>query len=281
MKISALLEKLMTPKALIAINLAIILAAEFIGGGTYFAESGLMHAIAFIFVALIVVRIFSDYAFSDHILRGFLKIQLGFFLLLGLVHVYEYIGLHVLMLNHEVVEFSATTSYFIWVVGVLLALEFVYIIYYKKSAALISVLSGVSMCGMIAIVSLNIEDSFMYSFPPWANFMMLLAIAVFGMVGIFSTLRVRTIMPVFREYSYYAIPAIVFLVLSAMAEYFEGTHTLSAFGISEIQNLYIAHFLVYFALSFLLVGFGKLKKPQGIYAECWEAMSKVNVHFNY
>ena len=48
MKILAPFEKLFTPYALIALNLAIILSAEFVGGGTYFAETGLAHGIAIV-----------------------------------------------------------------------------------------------------------------------------------------------------------------------------------------------------------------------------------------
>ena len=83
MKISTFFEKLLSPYSLIAFNLTIFFSAEFFGGGTYFEETGLMHAIAIVFVVLILIRIFSEYAFSDHILRRFLKIQLGFFLFLG------------------------------------------------------------------------------------------------------------------------------------------------------------------------------------------------------
>ncbi|MFZ2303610.1 MAG: hypothetical protein WAV98_02360 [Minisyncoccia bacterium] len=53
MKIFAPIEKLFTPYVLVALNIAIILSAEFVGGGTYFAETGLTHGIAIIFVGLI------------------------------------------------------------------------------------------------------------------------------------------------------------------------------------------------------------------------------------
>ncbi|MCK9344745.1 MAG: hypothetical protein M0P64_01310 [Candidatus Pacebacteria bacterium] len=267
MKLLAPFEKLINPLPLIVINLAVILLAEFAGGGTFFAETGLVHAIAFLFVALILVRIFSDYAFSDYILKGFLKIQLAFFLFLGLVHVYEYVGLHVFMIEDEVIEFSATISYFLWILGMLLAIEFVSRIYYKKSAIFTAILGAVVALGAGVIVALNIEDEFVHNLPAWSTFLMLLAIVGVGGAGIASLLRIRKIMPIFKEFSYYAIPSIVLLLLTSIAEYFEATHTLTDFGVSEVQNLYIAHFFIYAALSLLLVGFGKLKKPQGIYAD--------------
>ncbi|MEK7568918.1 MAG: hypothetical protein AAB497_02295 [Patescibacteria group bacterium] len=267
MKILAPFEKLFTPYLLIALNLAIVLSAEFVGGGAYFAETGLMHGIAIVFVGLIIVRIFSDYAFSDHILRGFLKIQLAFFLFFGLVHVYEYLGLHFSMLSGEVVELSVAWSYLLWFIGVILALEFVFRIYRKKSMVFTAVLSMLLAAGFIGLIGANVSPVFAENLPIWLPVAILIGIVGFGAVGILSIRNIREIMPVFEEYSHYAIPAMVLVILAAFSEYFESTGTLQAFGISDTQNLYIAHFLVYAAASLLLIGFGKLKKPTGIYSE--------------
>ena len=267
MKILAPFEKLFTPYLLIALNLAIILSAEFVGGGAYFAETGLMHGIAIVFVGLIIVRIFSDYAFSDRILRGFLKIQLAFFLFFGLVHVYEYFGLHILGLDSEVVELSVVFSYLLWFIGIILALEFVFRIYRKKSIIFTVVLSALLAAGFLGLIGATVSGMSVENLPLWITPAILVGIVFFGIAGILSMRKIRKIMPVFEEYSHYAIPAMILVVLAAFAEYFESTGTLRSFGISDTQNLYIAHFLVYATASLLLIGFGKLKKPTGIYTE--------------
>jgi len=267
MKILALFEKLFNPYALIALNLAIILSAEFAGGGEYFAESGLAHGIAILFVVLIIIRIFSDYAFSDYILRGFLKIQLAFFLFLGLVHVYEYLGLDVFMLSAEVVELSVMGSYLLWILGLLLAIEFVFRIYSKKSVMFTVILSALLISGFSVIVVASISPAVAVSLPEWFPLVILAGIVGTGIINILAIMKIREIMPVFADYSQYAIPATVLVVLAAFSEYFESTGSLSTFGISDTQVLYFAHFFVYIALSLLLVGFGKLKKPKGIYEE--------------
>ena len=267
MKILAPFEKLFTPYVLVALNLVIILSAEFAGGGTYFEETGLMHAIALLFVGLIIVRIFSDYAFSDYILKGFLKIQLAFFLFLGLVHVYEYLGLDVFMFNEEVVELSVMGSYLLWIFGILLALEFVFRIYSKKSAMFTMLLSALLIGGFSVLVGASVSPAVAESLPKWLPLVILAGIVGFGIISILAIIKIREIMPVFSDYSRCAIPAIIFVTLSAFSEYFESTGSLAALGVSDTQVLYFAHFFVYVALSFLLVGFGKLKKPTGIYAE--------------
>lgn len=268
MKISTFFEKLLSPYSLIALNLAIIFSAEFFGGGTYFEETGLMHAIAIVFVVLILIRIFSEYAFSDHILRRFLKIQLGFFLFLGFIHVYEYFGLHYSLTDPEAIELSVMLAYLIWILGVLIGLESVFRIYYKKSVAFMATLYAFLLVGVFWIIALNVSHEFVEEMEEWIPLIGLSLIVIFGALAIVSTRKIREIMPVFKEYSHYAIPAIVLIVFAALSEYFESTHyLLDVLGITDTQNLYFAHFFMFAALSLLLIGFGRLKKPKGIYAD--------------
>ncbi|OHA79305.1 MAG: hypothetical protein A2747_02580 [Candidatus Yonathbacteria bacterium RIFCSPHIGHO2_01_FULL_44_41] len=269
MKISTFFEKLLSPYSLIAFNLTIFFSAEFFGGGTYFEETGLMHAIAIVFVVLILIRIFSEYAFSDHILRRFLKIQLGFFLFLGFVHVYEYFGLHYSLIDHEAIELSAMLAYLVWILGVLIGLESVFRIYYKKSAALIATLYAFLLVGVLGIIVLNVSShELIEEMEEWIPLTGFSLIVVFGALAIASTRKIRKIMPVFKEYSHYAIPAIILMVLTALSEYFESTHyLLDVLDITDTQNLYFAHYFMFAAFSLLLIGFGKLKKPKGIYAD--------------
>ncbi|MBI5401039.1 MAG: hypothetical protein HZB12_02915 [Candidatus Yonathbacteria bacterium] len=267
MKILAPFEKLFAPHALIVFNVAIILAVEFIGRGAFFAETGLVHAIAIIFVGLIIIRIFTDYAFSDHILHGFLKIQLFFFLFLGLVHVYEYLGERVFMMREDVVQLTVMASYFVWLLSNFLALGFVFRIYYKKSQTIMGILWVICALCFAGLVAPSVSSAVVAWFPLWFPKLILAGIVVSGVAGIFAIKKLREIMPVFGEYSQYAIPATILLILASFSEYLESAHSLNVLGISDVQNLYISHFLIYATLSLLLVGFGKLKKPQGIYAE--------------
>jgi len=267
MKIISLFEKLFTMRTLVVFNLAIILLVELVGGGVYFAETGLVHAIAAIFVGLIMIRIFSDHASNDYIFRGFLKIQLLFFLFLGMVHIYEYLGLYVFMLNDEVVELSAMASYLLWMLGLFFALEFVYRIYQKKSALMSIVLVVLISVGFLGLVLVNISSTFVQILPAWLPVAILVGTVITAIFMIMSILEIRGTMPIFKEYSYYVIPAIILLVFAAFFEYFESTHILNSIGISDSQNLYLAHFFIYAVLSLLFVGLGKLKKPRGIYTD--------------
>lgn len=267
MKIFAPFEKLFTLPVLIAVNLVGILATEFVGGGTYFEETGLVHSIAILFVVLIIIRIFTDYAFSDHILKGFLKIQLGFFLFLGTIHVYEYLGLYVLNINDVVVESTAVLAYLIWIIGNIFAIQWVLRIYNKTSTNLVPIFGLVIALVASLIIGMHIFSSAIHEVPEWVHGTILTFVVASAIFSIWRLNQMKKIMPVFAEYARYANPAIVLVTLAVFSEYSESEGFLSIFGVSSTQNLYLSHFLIYAALSLLLIGFGKLKKPQGIYAE--------------
>lgn len=267
MKILAPFEKMFTPYILLALNIAGILVTEFAGGGTYFAETGLVHAVAIFFIGLILIRIFSDYAFGDRILKGFLKIQLAFFMFLGFIHVYEYIGLYVININEVVVESSAVLAYLIWILGNIFATEWVFRIYRQSSAKLMATY-GVAIALVAAIVvALHVFSSSIHGIPEWTHGVTLSLVAISGVISIWRVAQIKKIMPVFNDYARYATPAIILVTLASFSEYAESEGFLEAFGVSDVQNLYISHFIVYVALSLLFIGFGKLKKPQGIYAD--------------
>lgn len=267
MKILTPIEKLLTPYGLIGLNLVIIIFAEFLGGGVYFAESGLAYFVAILFAILIVSRIISDYAFSDHILKGFLKIQLTFLFILGMVQFYEYVALHVFIIRPDVVQLTVVATYFVWLLSAFLSLGFVFRIYYKKSHAIMVVLWSIFALCIVGLILPNISPAVVEWFPLWFPKLILSGIITAAALSVLSMRKLREIMPVFTEYSHYFISATLLLVVTGFSEYFEAYGTLQNFGISAVQNVYISHFLVYAALSFLLIGFGKLQKPKGIYAD--------------
>lgn len=260
-------EKLFTPCTLIVLNLLIIFAAEFVGGGLFFAETGLVHAIALIFVGIIIIKIRAHYAFSDHILRGFLNIQLTFFLFLGSVHVYEYLARYLFLIREDVVDLTVMASYFAWLISNFLALGFVFQVYYKVSPLILKTLWTLFIICIVGLLAPSFSPAIVAWFPLWFPKLILFGISVFCVGGIISIMKLREIMPVFRDYSRYAIPASFLLVATAFAEYFESTGALEVFNIPDNQILYIESFLFFISLSLLILGIGKLQRPQGIYSD--------------
>ena len=260
-------DKLINPTLLIVLNILILVASEFVGGGTYFDESGMIHAVAIVFVVLIVIRILSDYAYGDAMLKTFSKIQVGFFLFLGIIHVYEYLGLNVLPMRAEIVEFSVLSAYLLWFLGNVIALEFMFRSYTKR--ATFWCIPGCLLTGLLTVylVWLNFSHNLIDALPSWAPHAALFAVFALAIGTSVALSRLKVIMPIFENYGKYAIAANVFVAIVAFSEYTEATGILTDRGFSATQNLYLSHYPVFIALSLLLVAVGKFKRPTGIYAD--------------
>ena len=78
----------------------------------------------------------------------------------------------------------------------------------------------------------------------------------------------------FKKFVNYLIPGIIFIVIASLFEFFK---LLEFSFINEIQIAYLAHFAIYFALSFMFLGFGKLLNLGGIYEDIKEEFEKGNL----
>lgn len=261
MKSFSMIEKFFSPAVLVVLNIAIILIVEYAGGGRYFAETGLVHAIAIVFVVLIIARIFSDYEHSYKEIKGFLVVQLAAFFLLGIVHVYEYLGLHVLNLNSSVVELSVVMSYMIWFLCLLLSLELVSRAYYGGRGIVMWMLIAIISLVSLVLIGINISSSLVSYLPSAIGQMMLVFMVALAIMEVSSLAGVKQVLPVFFGFSNYSIPATMLLFVSAFFEYIESSGILSLFRMPDTQITYISHFLIYAVLSLLFVAIGKLKIP--------------------
>lgn len=263
MKIPAPLENLLAPYSLAGIILAFVLLAEFAGGGLFFLESGLIHGMTIVFVGLIIIRILSDYASSDPVLKIFLRVQLAASVLLGLTHVYEYLGLYVLGLRSFIVELSVIAIYFVWFLCLLLSLELVSRAYYGGGRNIIVwVLSTIIVGALVAVIGINVSDT-VASYTPLLMAQILLSFMVaLAIMEVSSLESLQEVLPVFKSFSSYVIPATILLFFSAFFEYIESADILSLFNIQNTQITYFSHFLIYAVLALLLIGIGKLKNSR-------------------
>lgn len=260
-------EKFFTPLTLFAFNILVIVVVELTGDGQYFAQTGFIHLLALLFVGFVLVQIFTEYAFGDYLLKGFLRIQLAFFMFLAMIHIYEYFAEQVFMMRGDVAGLTVIAGYFVWLFSTFIALRFVLRVYYKENLTLSIILSGIVALCFLGLVAPNAFPVVVSWFPAWFPDLILLGIVTVAVLGIYYVQRIKKIMPIFRDYSRYMTIASVLMVVTAFSEYFEGINFLESFGISHTQNLYFSHFVLFAALSLLLIGYNKLKKPTGIYAD--------------
>lgn len=262
-------DRLINPTLLLslAVSFILIAGAELISGVAFFPESAIIHVIVVIFVAIIVLRIFSEYAYKDPILRAFSKIEIGSILFLGLIHVYEYLGLSILSIQSKTVHLSVLVGYVVWFLGNIAAMEFMLRTYYKKSKIWSRIIYLLILFTGVFLVWLNFSNSTTMSLPIWIPSAALTSVVVLSIVGLLALWTLKKILPIFENFARYAIPGTILVVFASFFQYTESMTAMSSSNVSPAQDMYLAHFVLFSALCLLLIAVEKFKRPTGIYAE--------------
>lgn len=260
---------------LFIVNLAVIAAAEFVGGGRYFYDTGLIHLIEVVFAGLVILRILNRYYLQDVFFKKFLKLSLMAFAVLTITHVFEYLWIKFSSLNQVVVETGVVGLYFASFLFLIAGLDFVLRIARRKPDInlglpsiilfLVVVFSIVFMAGGAPILGENIK-AFLYVY--------LALVAALGIFAIAMSLKIKKVLPLLKGFVNYLIPGIIFIIIASLLESLE---ILEFSTINEIQTTYFAHFAIYFALSFMFLGFGKLLSLGGIYEDIKKELEKGNL----
>ena len=268
-------EKFLNIYTLLIVNLAIIAAAELIGGGRYFYDTGLIHLIGIVFGGLVIYRIFTRYYFQDQFFKKLLKLSLISFAVLAATHIFEYLWMMFLPLKQGVAEAGVIGFYFASLLFLVAGLEFVLRVAQQKPdinlrlpaviMLLVVISSIVFMAGDTPIFEKNIEV-FIYVY--------LVLTAILGLFAINTSLKIKKVLPLFKGFINYLMLGIIFIVVASLFEFSE----LFKFTlINEIQISYLAHFAIYFALSFMFLGFGKLFNLEGLYKDIGKEFEKGNL----
>lgn len=256
------LEKILSAKVLLAINVAIILATELTG--SLFFDTGTIHIIALFFLVLGVSRIFVHYNAFDRFLRPLTLGAVGALLVFALSHLTEFISFGSDAHYSDELYIDVTNLYM--TAMLLVALSAQYFIY-KRDRTLgvtLVLLAGflasfaMSILGFLRIVTISIEpnepDIYIYS-------AVVLAVSIFCIDRMVRIGRAVSIMHDFAGYI-----AVAFGLIAVSAMHYSLYEILEHAGISEMQIIYIGHFFFYAALSLMFLAFPKLATLGGIYA---------------
>ena len=268
-------EKFLNIYTLLIINLAIIAAAELIGGGRYFHDTGLIHLIGIVFEGLVIYRIFTRYYFQDQFFKKLLKLSLISFAVLTTIHIFEYLWMMFLPLKHEIMGVGVVGLYSASLLFLVAGLEFVLRVAQQKKdinlrlpaiiLLLVVIFSIIFMTGGALIT----EESTKTFFGAY-----LVLITILGIFAINTSLKIKRVLPLFKGFINYLMLGIIFIVVASLFEFSE----LFKFTlINEIQISYLAHFVIYFALSFMFLGFGKLFNLEGLYKDIGKEFEKGNL----
>ncbi len=263
------LDRLFTPKALIALNIVIIAAAELTGH--FFHDTGLIHIIAILFIALSLTRIFQNYHLYDPFLKRFVNAALISLLFFSASHVIEFIAIAVLKLPPQVALVNVFAVYVVSILFLILGVQFVLRKTRHQSSPYSWVLVVLLTCLITSIVYVMVKPDSHYgsaSAPSVALSLFgisLVLITAFQIIGFF---KIRKILPAIAKMQNYLILASFFIIVSALPNM---AFELGLFpGLAAHQAVYLSHYAFYAAASTLFLSFGTLGKMSGLYQDLRE-----------
>ncbi len=262
------IEKYLNYYTLGAMNLALILITEL--SGDFFEETGIIHLLSLLFLPLALGMYLraGQYVASDHFLKFFLKITFLLLFIFPLIHPAEMLLQAVFSLSDETKDAFTLGAYLVSILGILAAAEYILSSWRRKTKWLyVLTLFLVFIFGFISFCLLAFwrgeESSAMITG------VIALLVALAGVYSIFRIVKLKRVMPVLGNFIHYFSFAILFFTLSGLFEYFEINNLI---GLPEVQNAYIAHFLIFATISVYILGLAKLIRPGGIYEDMKKAI---------
>ena len=267
------IELLFSPPIILPINLAIIIVVEL--SGKFFFESGAIHAIAIFFIALTVVRTAYRYYIADPIAQKLITSSLVAMTIFALSHVVEFLSYKVLHLSEDSTFANVANFYLISLFVILIGLEFIVRANQKRSPFfMVAFIGAIVLFMLLTIFSFLVKEG--VSLEPSSAATYLYALAIIGAYafGLFGTQKIKSSMPVLRDFLTIINTALVLVVAATLFNILYETLGDIA-GIPQYQIIFLAHFAFFLALSFFFSAFGTLQHLGGLYKEVLE-ISKIN-----
>lgn len=267
------LERLLSAPVLIVVNAAIVVAALTVGNGEFFHESGLIHAIAILFIVLAATRIFTRFYLFDPELRILLKASLLAMAVFALSHLVEFASFS---LEHGYTDgafANVINMYLISLFMMLLGANTVILHYEKKAhwsrygifAAMLAfaLLTVLILTGKVH-VSLEPDrpEPYLYA-----------ALVVFATAATYRRWsRVKRMYAWFMPFIDRVMLGAVMIALAALPNVFY--EHLEHLGFEEIHSIYLSHFTFYAALSVMYLAYDRVQDLGGLHKDLREEIRK-------
>lgn len=256
------LEKILSAKVLIAINILIIVAAELTG--ELFLQTGLIHMIALLFLLLGISRIFVHYNSYDQYLQPLTLGAVAALLLFAFSHLTEYFSFGNGTEHYsDALYVDVTNVYMTAMLMVALGAQY-FLSKQSKTVPLLLTLAGafagslvVTVLGFLRIITISLEpdeaDVYLYS-------VVVIGVTILSITRMLRLGKAVSIMQSFARYI-----AVAFSLIALAALYYLLYEILEHAGMPDVQIIYISHFLFYAALSVMFLAFPRLARLGGIY----------------
>lgn len=258
------LEEIFSPWVLLWINIAIVLAAEFLGDRQFFYETGLVHALAVFFIFLAFSRVLQHYYTYDPVLEKFVHASLAALIIFSASHLVEFLSYVVFNVHEDAIFANVINFYIISIILLVIGADSFLKTLKERSRLFIWIMGAV--IGIFSLLVLaNFANDELVSLEPLTlvfNFYVV-AIAFFGILGVYWVRRIKKAVPATAGFVNYLTATVVVITLAGIQNLLY--EPLEEIGIPAYQSVYISHFAFYAALSLMFLAYVKLHTLGGVY----------------
>lgn len=262
--------------ALIILNAAIIVAAETVGGGTYFYATRLIEGVGMVFMLLPLIRLFAKAKVYDPTIVRIVQTSLVALLIFTESHALAYAGHYYFGLDGETVQTLIADMYLAGLLALIIGAEMVLGKISERPKAMV----WLPTVALLAVTAMNLVFATGAMRPslgvasalPLIYVVAVSVVTAFGFVS-FNGLRRR--LPLMRGFVEYNMAGAACVAGSATVSFF--AYVLgSAFALPANQVAYAAAFFFFGAVSLMFLAFGKLRGFGGIYKDLQEAAAEAD-----
>jgi hypothetical protein len=256
------INKVFNGWTLIILNALVIFIVEITGD--YFANTGFIHLLAIIFIALAFVRAFNHTHVHDQFLEPIIHRGIFAMVVFAISHIVEYSGFMIFNLPRAAVSANVVNFYLASTLIVITGVEVFVGRMNKLSQNLSKIFEVLAIFFVILIIYILFNTKSINLSPTnWLAYAYSSAIIVIESVSIWRLFILKSKVPLMTNFINYFIGAFVLIGLSAL--FYTQEETLSMAGIPFLQLIYISHFLFYGALSLIFLAYDRLLNLGGLY----------------
>lgn len=261
------LDKVVNGYLLIAINAAVVVLVLTTGGGLYFLETGLIHLIALVFIALAVLRIFFHHYTYDPILEKFLRANVFALLIFAGSHIIEYVSTMLFDTYEDAVFANVANFYLIGIFSIIAGATFFSGIYHKSYAFFLRWSSYAIICSLLLFSAylFTHDNAISFEMNRVAPYLYAFAILIAGVLAAIEIYKIRRLTPIMRGFTTYLLWALLLVLAAIVPNIFYDA--MPAIGVSASLSIYISHFIFYAALSILFLAFKEFSHLGGLYED--------------
>lgn len=262
------MQKILSPLSLLGINIAIIVAAQLLGGGMMFFNTGIIHGIALLFIVLVIIRIFNRPNIYDPILGSYTLAAIVAMAIFAAAHSVELLRVVVFKSQSHVSYANMINLILLAVILVALAIGAEAFIWrLERRGRLILNTFAILLSLLLVVASYVVLNPNIHWLPAGSPQLYVYAAAttILCALVLWKILQVRGKVVFMGGFTKYLVAAVILIDFNMIANIFH--EQLQTAGVPEHQLIYFNHFIFYIVLSMFFLSFSQLRHLGGILDE--------------